>query len=611
MAVIDSTVEGEPEPKAGPVTEGSQRDPEADPPSEREAGGGAPGREPVGVLRWASFVALSVVAVAQGAYSMGALAYWGLTSDQGAQYYLSKITAEGAVPLVDFKHGWNAGSWWIGGLLYRLAGGDPTVWTFFNNRLFASTLAAILLAGIGLRLRLHPAAMAALVFACLFIVRPLSVKYMLPVAWAFALLPTPWLDRGPQRVIVRAAVPAALLWVHVELAVLLSAATILYELLAAENWAMRERVLRAASVAGGLVLGFVTEAAYFDLVHGVSVADFNAQVGFGQAEEFPNQFGWPFFSTPPMSNQYTVVALFPALVLLPFVPYVWQRLSGPTRFAAFCAVCIATVAIRRPGPGHGGTVGVLVALAVILAVCDLQGERFALRRRLPPLAVLGAIVGVALGAAVTTGVVKVGFDTDGFAGPAVLVGACAAVAVAVALVRTSWVATSAGALAVLTVLPIATTVNRVDRMADTNLEFEMTETLGDAVEPEVDRCLGDTDEALIIPTALPLYDRLDLTNPTPYYLFHYDFGRNKADVLDAFETGRVPAVILSMGIPANLPWLKEALVDNYHRCAKVGIVDPGHAVEVWVHQSRPTQDLVVRVEADGTRTVTPSDLPPS
>ena len=57
-------------------------------------------------------LALTIFAVSYGAYSMAALDYRSLINDLGAQYYLSKITSEGAVPLVDFQHGWNAGSWW-------------------------------------------------------------------------------------------------------------------------------------------------------------------------------------------------------------------------------------------------------------------------------------------------------------------------------------------------------------------------------------------------------------------------------------------------------------------------------------------------------------------
>jgi hypothetical protein len=560
-----------------------------------------PAPEPVGLVRWATFAALSIVAVVHGAFSMGALQYWGLTSDQGAQYYLSKLTAEGAVPLVDFQHGWNAGSWYFGGLLYRLAQGNPTVWTYFNNRLFASTLAAVLLAGIGLRRRLPPGAMVAVVLAALFVVRPLSVKYMLPVAWVFVLLPTPWLDRGWRRLAVRAAVPAVMFWWHVELTILLSVAAVLYEVVGARDLAVRERLTRAAAVVAGLAAGLATEAAYYGIRYGMSVTELNRQVLFGQAREFPNQFGWPFFDTPPLSNMYVAVALFPSLLLLPFVPEVWRRLSGPTRFAALAALCLATIAIRRPGPGHTGTIGVMVALAVILAACDLQSERFRPGRWSSPLAVLGAVAA----AAATAAFVKVTFDLDSFAGPVLLVAGCAGVAAVVA-VRTPPLALSAGALAVLAVLPLAVSVDRVGRMGDADGSSELPDTLAAAVGPEVDRCLGDTDEALIIPTVLPLYDRLGLHNPTPYYLFHYDFDRNRADILDAFESGRVPAVIMAMGMPSNLPWLKDALVANYRRCSQVGIVDPGHSIEVWVHRSRPTSERVVRVEPDGSVTSTPA-----
>ena len=564
----------------------------------------------MGLARWATFVALSIVSLADAAYTMGALRYWSLTSDQGAEFYLSKITSEGAVPLVDFQHGWNAGSWWIGAGLYRLSGGDPTVWTFLDNRLFASALAAVLLAGIGLRLRLHPAAMTALVFCALFVVRPLSVKYMFPVAWVFVLLPTPWLERGWWRLVVRAAVPALLFWTHVELAVLLTAGTVLHELVGARDVAVRERVTWAAALVAGLGAGFASEALYYGRRYGMPVAELNRQVIFGQAEEFPKHFGWPFFDVPPLANNYVVVALFPSLLLIPFVPWVWRRLSNPTRFTAFAALCLATIAIRRPGPGHGSTIGIMVAVAAILTLCDLEGVSLPARRRLTPLAIVGAVAGVGLGAAATAALIRNGFDLDSFAGPVLLVTGCAAVALLVSATRLPLVSVSAGAVAVLVALPVVTSVDRVGRMADAAEPYDLVDTITYGTIAEVDRCLGDNRDALVIPTVLQLYDELDLHNPTPYYLFHYDFGRNRADVVADFESGRVPAVILSMSLPDALPWLRQELEANYNRCARVGIVDPGHSVEVWVHKSRRTVERVVRVQPDGTREVTTVDWSP-
>jgi hypothetical protein len=56
-------------------------------------GGGV--REPIGLVRWATFAVIVVVAVVHGAYTLTAQME-PLTGDRGAQYYLGKLTAEGA-----------------------------------------------------------------------------------------------------------------------------------------------------------------------------------------------------------------------------------------------------------------------------------------------------------------------------------------------------------------------------------------------------------------------------------------------------------------------------------------------------------------------------------
>ena len=49
------------------------------------------------------------------------------------------------------------------------------------------------------------------------------MKYALPVVWVFVLLPSPWIDRGRGRLIVGFLAPFILFWLHVELAILLTA----------------------------------------------------------------------------------------------------------------------------------------------------------------------------------------------------------------------------------------------------------------------------------------------------------------------------------------------------------------------------------------------------
>ena len=579
-------------------------------PSENHLGGEAlapprpVARPKIGLAGWATFVGVSVIAGAHSAFSMASLGYWSLTNDTGAQYHLSKLTAEGAVPLVDFQHGWNAGSWWIGGALYRLAGGDPTIWAWLNGRLLAGTLAAILLAAIGLRLRLHPAAMVAIVVGVLFVVRPASLKYALPIVWCFVLLPTPLVERRQRALLLYAAVPALLFWIHVELAVMLTAGTVLYLLVGARQPVWRVRGERALATVAGLVAGFVTEAVYYGVRHGLSVAELNRQVVLGQATEFPKHFGWPFLSAPGNVDTYLVVALFPSLVLLPFVPLLWRRTSDPTRFIALLAVCLTTVVIRRPGPGHGDTIGALVAMAVILLVCDLHAQRFdapgrCSRRR------GGAAIGGAAWAGLT---VALGFGVQSLLAPTLLVLSVVLAALAARHVTSGLVWASGGALVVLGVLPLAATGDRLGDLTNGDDPYGLADALAVAIDPEVDQCLAGTDEALVVPTVLTLYDRLDLRNPTPYYLFHYDFGRNKDDVVDGMETGRIPAVIAAMSIPDYLPWFRDSLVDNYVLCSRVRGIEQRHIVEIWVHQSRaPEQAREVTIAPDGSREVSPLD----
>ena len=488
-------------------------------------------RSGAGTTRWAVFAALTILAISYSAYSMAGLGYTTLTGDTGAQYYLAKITSEGAVPLVDFQHGWNTGSWWASAVLYRIAGGDPTLWWFLWGRLLGVGLAAVLVAGIGLRLRLAPSAMVTMALGVLILVPPAHMKYALPVVWVFVLLPSNWLDRGRGRLIACFVTPFVFFWLHVELAILLTAGTVLFELVGRREAPWVSRLLRSLALGTGLVAGFVSEVLFYRLGYGMSVAEFNRQVVFGQAQEFPKHFGWPFFDVPTIADNYMVVALFPVAVLLPFVPAVWRRLTDPTCFIALCALCLATIAIRRPGPGHSTTVGALVLVAVVLVVCDLELRRPAVAasepRRPRLLTLLVAGVGALVGIGWALLALKVGFDTDSLAGPVVLIVLALVAVVATRFLAPHLFVASLGALLVIAVYPVVAAVDRVHDMVREDEPLAMAQQMSAAIKPELERCLGGSNEALIVPSVLPLYDELGVKNPTPFYLFHYDFGRNQ------------------------------------------------------------------------------------
>ncbi|MEU6135272.1 hypothetical protein [Nocardioides sp. NPDC047086] len=562
-------------------------------------------REPVGLVRWATFAVIVVVAVVRAAYTLTAQME-PLTGDRGAQYYLGKLTAEGAVPLVDFQHGWNAGSWWVNALVYRLAGGDPLWWEFLLGRFFAVTLSAILVAAMGLRRRLHPAAMVAMALAVLMLASPAQVKYVLPVVFAFILLPGGRLDAGRWSLVVRLLVPAALFWQHVELAILLTGAAGLYELIGRREAAVRERVTRCAALAVGILAGFVSEVLFYRIGYGMSLAELNRQVVFGQAQQFPNHFGWPFFEVPSDGEGYLIVAVYPFLLLLMFVPVIWRLASDPTRFLALCALLLATVPVRRPGPGHAETVSALVFAALIFALCDVYDRRDRISLPSPPRSMSGrqlvtAIVGFATGAAWVGAALAFGFGARSLVGPVILVLVVSVMMIGTRL-RARLVAVSAGACLVLGVVPLASAVEHVDDLSRESRQLEAADVWGDAIRPEMTRCLKGGRTAFVLGNQLSLYDALDVENPTPFYLFHYDFGRNEKQLTAMMAGGEVPVVLQTTAM-ARGGWVETAIEKDYEPCAEVWIAEEHRRFRIWAHRSlEPFERRAVTVRPDGTRT---------
>ncbi|SDK84741.1 hypothetical protein SAMN05428985_106349 [Nocardioides sp. YR527] len=569
-------------------------------------------REPIGLVRWATFAVIVVVAVVRAAYTLTAQME-PLTGDRGAQYYLGKLTAEGAIPLVDFQHGWNAGSWWVNSLVYRLAGGDPLWWEFLLGRFFAVTLSAVLVAAIGLRRRVHPAAMAAMALAVLALASPAQVKYVLPVVFAFLLLPGGRLDSGRWGLVVRMLVPAALFWQHVELAILLTGAAGLYELIGREKAPMRDRLARCVALAVGILAGFVSEVLFYRIGYGMSLGELNRQVILGQTQQFPKHFGWPFFDVPSDGEGYLIVAVYPFLLLLIFVPVVWRLASEPTRFLALCALLLATVPIRRPGPGHTETVSALLFAALIFVLCDVYDRREQVALPSRPTSVTGrqvvtAIVGFAAGAVWVGAALVLGFGAHSLIGPVILV-----LVVGVMMIGTRLparlIAVSAGACLVLAAVPLASAVERVDDLSRDSRQIEAADAWAYAVRPEMTRCLKGGRTAFVLGNQLSMYDALDIENPTPFYLFHYDFGRNQEQLTAMMESGEVPAV-LQMTAMTPGGWVEAAIEKGYEPCAEVWIAKDRQRIRIWAHRSlAPFEKRSVTVEPDGTRTSVPLPTP--
>lgn len=368
-----------------------------------------------------------------------------------------KLVAEGAVPLIDFEHGWNAGGWYVGAALYELVGGRPAMWVFAWSVLTGPVLAYGAVAVAGVRLRLAaPVVFAAVALATLLSL-PAHGKYALPALWFAVLLPVPGRSRRTE-LVLRAAAAFLTLWLHVELAFFLCAGTAAFDLVAARGLSLRDRLGRVGALAVGGSVAVASEIVLFAAL-GLSPGEVSRQVLLGQAETFPgNQFSWDLWQP-----QYFLLLLYPTAILLPFVPAVWRPTSPATRLAVLLTVCLATIPIRRVGLPHTSAVSTLLVFQWVLIVADLQRNRGydgdqrqqsaasgqddglparhdphvrweAGRRTAGP--VLAA--GVALGALWAIGLLALGFTTHSFAPVALMVLACVATAELGRLDRHLW-----------------------------------------------------------------------------------------------------------------------------------------------------------------------------
>lgn len=554
--------------------------------------------ERVGTVRWATFAGVCVLALLWSAYSVGAQNGTFLTQDFGAQYHLAKMTAHGAIPLVDFEHGWNAGSFWVSAVLYAVASGSPTIWYFLWGRLLGAGLGAVLAAAIGLRLRLHPAVMVAVALGVLLLATPLHIKYTICLLWVFVLLPTRWLESRPRlAAAARVLLPALVFWQYVELAVLLTGASGLFELFARREASWRTRIVNCLQLAGGFLLGLVLQAAAYKVLWGLSFADFNRQVILGQTETHEgSQYAvWNFFDLPTESGRFFILALYPFALLLPFVPLVWQRISDSTRLIALAGLVLVVVPIRRVDNPHTTTVSALVLLAVVLAVAELweSGPRTASLSRRPVAWVLAPAGALWAGATLW-----LGFGLQSMAGAVLLVALAVVGAVlGSTFLRGATAAVSAGALVVLGCVPALASVDHLNDMRRDAKSFQVTDAITRWAGPEVERCSGGSREALVMPNYLELYDTLGITNPTPYYLFHYDFAQYEDVLVPQLEDGSIPVVIETMPLHTPQPWLTDAIHANYVPCSIVRIEKQATTVTIWTHKSRGSverRDLSVR-----------------
>jgi hypothetical protein len=518
--------------------------------------------------RWILLGSVPLV-VAYYTVQMRALAGDALRGDLGIQYTLARLTAEGAVPLVDFEHGWNAGAWYFSALLYRLAGAEPTLWTFLWGRAAGFVLAGLAMLAIAWRLRLEPWWAAALVPLWMLVTHVPNNKYAVPLAWLLVLLPVAATRGTARAVVLRAGIVATVWWFHVELAVLLGAGTAMYDLFGARDVAPRDRLLRAGAVGAGLAAGALSQIAVYAAL-GLAPADLLAQLLFGQAETVEANFAYPLGAP---STFRTLV--YPATLLLPFVPAVWRRLTSPTRLVAFLHLSQALVAIRRTDDNHIAAAATLLALLVVLVVRDLLRSR-----ELPALAPLAwpAAFGGALAGAAWVGVALLA----GFRVPSrlALVGLVLACLAAVAAARGGdrpW--GSAGAVGAITLVLAAGLAGHVRTQVSASDADARAEAIAAAVAPDVERCLAGDRRAWVVADPLTLYDHLDLRNPTPFYLFWYTFEHETERVTAMLEAGAIPAIVQVGAWPASMRDMVPAVEAALQPCAAVEAT--GDVVTIW------------------------------
>ena len=514
----------------------------------------------------------------------------GLTGDAGLVWYLSKRTAEGDLPLVDFQHGWNAGGWWVGAGLYRLANRSPNVfwflWAHVTGRMLASSAMAVAV----WRLRRPPALIAAVGLGSVVWVAatPPNGKYAIPALWLLALLPTDSLrSRRGVDLLVHAAVACVTFWLHVELAVLLSAGVGFFELVGNRRDPLVARIQRIGALGVGIAVGVALELAFY-AAHGVPVATVNEFVLLGQTSAFPQQYGW-------MMSRPTSVpeALFPLLVLGPFVPLVWRRASPETRLAACLSLATAITGIRRHDPPHMAAVATLFVFTGVMLADDVHRSRA--RVLWPPRRAAFTLVGCAWAGAV----VFAAFETDSLlAAVALMAGAAIAV---LASHRGDWPWASAGALGVLLAIGVYGTAFAIrDKVGSTD-PYAQINADASAIAPEVDRCLGDDRRAVIVNSQLPLYEVLGLENPTPYVQFHYDFTRYAPDLVERMRAGDVPALIQTAPFREWLGEVVDELERSYVPCSRVQVPETGNTITIWVDADQaPAEQRTLRAQPDGS-----------
>lgn len=521
-------------------------------------------------------------------YRLEALSSGYLTFDAGMRYHLSGETLRGAVPIRDFEHGWNAGGWYVGAALFWLVGGSAPLWDWLWE-----VVAGFLLAGVaGLvvlyRLRLSLGWLAAYLAAFLSLQQIPHGKYAIPVLWLLALLPTGWGLRTPAAVAVRFLLGAVTLWLHVDLAIILSAGTGLFDLIARRDLTGGRRLLLAVTPALAAVAAFGAQAWLYQ-----AVFDYPAErlVEFLLLERSTTiegiNFAYPLFEP-----AAAVQLLYPASLVIPLIPVVWRRLSDPTRLAVSLHLAMSLTGLRKADIPHTEAAAVLLGLVVVLVAHDWwQGRERddeSLAEREGWMLGLLRAAAMGLGGAVWFAAsIAVAFRVDSLAAwPAFLVIAAGSMLTAdrrASRPGAEGAAFSVGAALAAAALVVAGAAGYVAGQLAEESDPQARILAEQLREAGVEQCLEPGREALVIRHPLGLYTELDLDNPTPFYLFWDGFRREFERFTRLANAGELPTIVQvddwSPGLRDLGPWIEM----TYDQCLEVQVPATGNFVRVWTH----------------------------
>ena len=516
-------------------------------------------------------LAVVLLNAAAGLQVLGAL---GLRGDAGIQFELARQTADGALPLRDFAHTWNAGAWWWLGVMRSLADGDATVWSWLVGLPMTRLLVGLGVLAAGVRMRLPGPLLVAVLAATALLADPPSIKYALPALWLLVALPVGRLGAGWPAVALRVLLGAVTALSHVEMAVLLAAGVALFDLVDAPRRRRLHAVVRAGAAPAGAALALAGQVLVYDRL-GVPA---DALLGVLRGSEGTSEATSVTYDAALLRPEILLGAWFPVLTAAPFVPAVWRRLPPGGRLAACLGVATAVVALRKGDAGHVMAATSLLPFVTVLAASGLVASplpvRPALRR---PLGLLGGLLAV-----VAVGVAAVSVRSLAVAGVLLLAAGLASLLAR----RAELPAASLGALAALLVAGLAGSASVLADVVRADRPVAEGALLSEAVAATVDRCVAPDRRAWVLPEPLALYEELDLENPTPYYLFWG--GVDDETVIEQAREGRLGTVVEVGVFPPSARELGEWVRREWSVCGSVRV--PATAVPggQWTLDQRVT-----------------------